>query len=217
MSETIKGGSSKWAYNDDEPSSQAKGQGLLGSPGQPRRPRRSGGGSSPWPDGSPEGEVPVAEGLGCHHSARCPTLHLPQHWPWETQVNRPLTRLRAIPLPARFAIVSCCILSRQSCPVPPLWAATGPIYWNRARTFAFPCPSLLASTPRPHRIGGFGFAVSMVWAHKPFGEADCPWVYLCEECSWKVQVEAVTGKEDCFASKDVYGIHSDCRQCQDRV
>ena len=82
MSETIKGGSSKWAYNDDEPSSQAKGQGLLGSPGQPRRPRRSGGGSSPWPDGSPAEEVPVAEDLGMPpfrtlpHSASSPALAL---------------------------------------------------------------------------------------------------------------------------------------------
>ena len=27
------------------------------------------------------------------------TLHLPQHWPWETQFSRALARLRAIPLP----------------------------------------------------------------------------------------------------------------------
>ena len=33
-------------------------------------------------------------------SARRLTLHLPKHWPWETQFNRALTRLRAIPLPA---------------------------------------------------------------------------------------------------------------------
>ncbi len=32
--------------------------------------------------------------------ARRLTLHLPQHWPWETQFGRALTRLRAIPLPA---------------------------------------------------------------------------------------------------------------------
>ena len=28
------------------------------------------------------------------------TLHLPQHWPWETQFTRAMARLRAIPLPA---------------------------------------------------------------------------------------------------------------------
>ena len=28
------------------------------------------------------------------------TLHLPQHWPWETQFSRALARLRALPLPA---------------------------------------------------------------------------------------------------------------------
>ena len=33
-------------------------------------------------------------------SARRLTLHLPQCWPWETQFNRALARLRAIPLPA---------------------------------------------------------------------------------------------------------------------
>ena len=33
-------------------------------------------------------------------SARRLTLHLPQHWPRETQFSRALARLRAIPLPA---------------------------------------------------------------------------------------------------------------------
>ena len=33
-------------------------------------------------------------------SARRLTLHLPQHWPWETQFSRALAQLRAIPLPA---------------------------------------------------------------------------------------------------------------------
>ena len=33
-------------------------------------------------------------------SARRLTLHLPRRWPWETQFNRALARLRAIPLPA---------------------------------------------------------------------------------------------------------------------
>ena len=33
-------------------------------------------------------------------SARRLTLHLPKRWPWETQFNRALARLRAIPLPA---------------------------------------------------------------------------------------------------------------------
>ena len=65
--------------------------------------------------------------------------------------------------------------------------------------------------------GSIGFTISMMWAHKPFRETDCPWVYLCEECSWKVQVEDVTGKEDWFASRDEYGIHPDCQQCQERA
>ena len=42
-------------------------------------PRPSGGGSSPWPDGS----------------STPPHLHLPQRWPWETQFSR-VARLRAI-------------------------------------------------------------------------------------------------------------------------
>ena len=33
-------------------------------------------------------------------SARRLTLHLPQRWPWETQFNRALARLRALPFPA---------------------------------------------------------------------------------------------------------------------
>ena len=33
-------------------------------------------------------------------STRRLTLHLPQRWPWETQLSRALARLRAIPLPA---------------------------------------------------------------------------------------------------------------------
>ena len=33
-------------------------------------------------------------------SARRLTLHLPQHWPWENQFSRALTRLRALPLPS---------------------------------------------------------------------------------------------------------------------
>ena len=33
-------------------------------------------------------------------SARRLTLHLPKHWPWETQLSRALARLRALPLPA---------------------------------------------------------------------------------------------------------------------
>ena len=32
-------------------------------------------------------------------SARRLTLHLPQRWPWETQFDRALARLRALPLP----------------------------------------------------------------------------------------------------------------------
>ena len=33
-------------------------------------------------------------------SARRLTLHLPQRWPWETQLSRALARLRALPFPA---------------------------------------------------------------------------------------------------------------------
>ena len=32
--------------------------------------------------------------------ARRLTLHLPKHWPWETQFSRALARLRALPSPA---------------------------------------------------------------------------------------------------------------------
>ena len=32
--------------------------------------------------------------------AERPTMHLPQHWPWETQFSRALARLRSLPFPA---------------------------------------------------------------------------------------------------------------------
>ena len=64
--------------------------------------------------------------------------------------------------------------------------------------------------------GSTGFRTSRIWAHKPFGEADCRWVHLCNECSWRVQVEAMTGEETWFASRDVYGIHPNCPLCQNR-
>ena len=35
--------------------------------------------------------------------------------------------------------------------------------------------------------GSAGFRVSMVWAHKPFEEADCRNVYICHECFWAIQ------------------------------
>ncbi len=48
-----------------------------------------------------------------------PTMHLPQHWPWETQFSRALARLRSLPFPAwpnrledslgRSPSVSCCM------------------------------------------------------------------------------------------------------------
>ena len=61
--------------------------------------------------------------------------------------------------------------------------------------------------------GPVGFSVTKTWAHKPFREPDCRWVYLCRECFYQVQVEAYTGEETWFAT-DVYRINPDCLQCQ---
>ena len=62
-----------------------------------------------------------------------------------------------------------------------------------------------------------GFRVSMIWTHKPFGEADCRYVYFCDECFWALQANVYGGVEPWFDGADVYGIHPDCRQCQERT
>ena len=65
--------------------------------------------------------------------------------------------------------------------------------------------------------GSIGFRTSRTWAHKPFGERDCRWVYLCQECFWAIQQAAYGGIEPWFDGGDVYGIHPDCQQCQERT
>ena len=64
--------------------------------------------------------------------------------------------------------------------------------------------------------GSIGFSTSRVWAHKPFDEPTCRYVYICHTCFWAIQKEAYGGEEAWFASRDVYGIHPDCPQCQIR-
>ena len=63
--------------------------------------------------------------------------------------------------------------------------------------------------------GSVGFRVSMVWVHKPFGEADCRRVYICNECFWAIQREAYGGVEPWFEGWKAYVRDPDCRQCQD--
>ena len=62
-----------------------------------------------------------------------------------------------------------------------------------------------------------GFRVSMIWAHRPFDESDCRYVYFCDECFWALQEEVYGGVASWFGNVDVYGIHPDCRQCQERT
>ena len=62
-----------------------------------------------------------------------------------------------------------------------------------------------------------GFRASRTWAHKPFGELYCRWVYLCQECFWAIQQQAYGEVEPWFDGADVYGIHPDCQQCQERT
>ena len=63
--------------------------------------------------------------------------------------------------------------------------------------------------------GSAGFRVSMVWAHKPFGEPDCRDVYICHECFWAIQEEAYGGVDPWFEGWKAYVRYPDCRQCQD--
>ena len=63
--------------------------------------------------------------------------------------------------------------------------------------------------------GSAGFRVSMVWVHKPFGEADCRRVYICHECFWAIQQEAYGGVEPWLEGWRAYVRDPDCEQCQD--
>ena len=63
--------------------------------------------------------------------------------------------------------------------------------------------------------GSAGFRVSTVWVHKPFGEADCRDVYICDECFWAIQQEAYGGVDPWFEGWKAYVRDPDCRRCQD--
>ena len=65
--------------------------------------------------------------------------------------------------------------------------------------------------------GSVGIRTSKVWAHKPFGELDCRYVYICDECFWAIQQEAYGGIEPWFEGWKAYVRDPDCRQCQERV
>ena len=41
--------------------------------------------------------------------------------------------------------------------------------------------------------GSISFTVSRMWAHKPYEEADCRYVYICQECFWALQCEVYGG------------------------
>ena len=69
-------------------------------------------------------------------SARRLTLHLPKHWPWETQFSRARARLRAIPLPALTE------LSATDPTSPPTRASP-------VRERLLPCPILPSRSPQP--------------------------------------------------------------------
>ena len=61
---------------------------------------------------------------------------------------------------------------------------------------------------------GVRVRVSMIWAHKPFGEADCRHVYICDECFWAIQQHAYGGVEPWFEGWKAYAIDPNCPQCQ---
>ncbi len=62
-----------------------------------------------------------------------------------------------------------------------------------------------------------GFRTSQTWAHKPFGERDCRWVYLCQECFWALQCAVYGGIEPWFAGWEAYVSDPNCQQCQERT
>ena len=69
---------------------------------------------------------------------------------------------------------------------------------------------------RSDNDGSVEFRVSMLWAHKPFGEPDCRNVYICDECFWALQREIYGGVEAWFECREVYVSNPDCTQCQER-
>ena len=112
------------------------------------------------------------------------TLHLPQRWPWETQFNRALARLRAIPRPTDIpmgvpqthpqlsppvSLLAFCLADCAphhycgppssylcGCLMPPLIPIS--IYWYQGRTAALPLaliPSLIGRTASPPWIWAY--------------------------------------------------------------
>ena len=67
------------------------------------------------------------------------------------------------------------------------------------------------------RSTGVRISITMVWAHKPFEEADCRNVYICRECFWAIQKHAYGGVEPWFEGWKAYAIDPDCPQCQERA
>ena len=65
--------------------------------------------------------------------------------------------------------------------------------------------------------GSVGFRASMIWVHKPYGEADCRYVYICDECFWALQEEAYGGVDPWFVGWEAYVSDPNCRQCQERT
>ena len=65
--------------------------------------------------------------------------------------------------------------------------------------------------------GSISFTVSRMWAHKPYEEADCRYVYICQECFWALQCEVYGGVEPWFVGWEAYASDPNCRQCQERT
>ena len=66
------------------------------------------------------------------------------------------------------------------------------------------------------RDGSVGIRTSRIWVHKPFGEAECRYVYICDECFWAIQQEVYGGVEPWFEGWEAYVPDLDCPQCQER-
>ena len=108
---------------------------------------------------------------------------------------------------------------REPCSLGPLRVVSRHLTQEGALPICEQCNSSGNSKPIEifsHDGGSLGFRVSMLWAHKPFGEPDCRNVYICDQCFWAIQQEIYGGVEAWFEAREVYVSNPDCRQCQER-
>ena len=80
---------------------------------------------------------------------------------------------------------------------------------------ATPVEAASLSKLSPVKADSVRFTVKMIWAHRPFGEPDCRYVYFCDEWFWALQEGFCGGVEPWFVGWEAYAIDHDCPQCQE--